>query len=68
MHAIPEEVPTKVDTVGSINSLAGASVGEVEVMKMVNANIQQSEGSKPKKPLRGAPPSSLSQPTHLDRS
>jgi len=68
MHTIPEEVPTKVDTVGSINSLAGASVGEVEVMKMVNANIQQSEGSKPKKPLRGAPPLSLSQPTLSDRS
>jgi len=39
-HAILEENPAKVDTVGTINSLASASVGEVEVTKMVDANFQ----------------------------
>ena len=37
-------------------------------MKTNDANTLRSERSKTKKPLRGAPPSSLSQPTPPDRS
>ncbi|EDR09525.1 uncharacterized protein LACBIDRAFT_325943 [Laccaria bicolor S238N-H82] len=56
-------VPTKVDTVGSNDSLVGLAVTMEEELSR-----GRSEGSRPRKPLRGAPPSSLSQPTYSDCS
>ena len=53
---------------GSIDSLASSSLDEIEVTRGDNLDIQRSERSKNKKALRGAPPSSLSQPVLSDRS
>ena len=62
-----EQVPTKVDTVGSNDSLAGLDTTTEEEHRVTESG-GRSEGSKRRKPLRGAPPSSLSQPTPSDRS
>ena len=53
---------------GSIDSLAGVSSVDAEATKVVDASIRPSERSKLKKPLKGTPPSSLSQPILSDRS
>ena len=61
------QVPAKMDTVGFNDILAGTIIGTGETIE-VKSGESRSDRSKAKRPLRGAPPSSLSQPITTDRS